>query len=112
MYADYAFYKDVYKGSKLTEEEFERLCTRASDLLDYLTAGEVRGKADDPSVKKAACAVAELWQKEEDGGRILAESVGSWSQTFANGGSAATDIMEAARMYLIPLGIPVGWGWT
>ncbi len=112
MYADYSFYKNIYKGSKLAEGEFERLCTRASDLLDYLTAGEVKAMAGADGVKKAACALAELWQRDEDGGQILSESVGSWSQTFARHSGAAADIMEAARMYLAPIGIPVGWGWA
>nr|DAL68830.1 MAG TPA: Head Tail Connector Protein [Caudoviricetes sp.] len=36
-YADYAFYKGTYKGSKLSEDAFEQLSERATDYIDSRT---------------------------------------------------------------------------
>lgn len=37
MYCDYEFYKNVYYGSIIAEDEFPKYAERASDKLDYLT---------------------------------------------------------------------------
>lgn len=36
-YIDYDFYTNVYKGESITEEEFNKLLPKASDVLDDLT---------------------------------------------------------------------------
>lgn len=36
-YIDYDFYTNVYKGESITEEEFNKLLPKASDVLDSIT---------------------------------------------------------------------------
>ncbi|PWU66575.1 hypothetical protein [Gracilibacillus dipsosauri] len=36
-YIDYDFYTNVYKGDTITQEEFDKLLPKASDVLDDLT---------------------------------------------------------------------------
>ena len=39
MIADYAFYRDDYLGTLLTEENFPKYALRADSFLDLLTTG-------------------------------------------------------------------------
>lgn len=61
-YADYNFYKKVYRGT-LSEAEFTRLAERASDYIDGRTEYILKkaGIPDEMSerVQKACCALAE-----------------------------------------------------
>ena len=67
MYADYEFYKNTYKGSKISPEEFESFAARASDFLDYITRGRLENgvpsvEKDAVKVRKACCAVADAYK--------------------------------------------------
>ena len=124
MYADYEFYTDVFFGVAISEADFPRLSSRASDFLDYYTRGKAAGVTEEPvltAVKKACCAVAELIQTDEqakalaakatetalasDMGEIKSETVGSWSQTYATAsdysrsGNAAAAVRDARMAY-------------
>lgn len=105
VYTDYAYYIAEYRGAEIeSDSDFERLATRASAYLDSVSAAASHPKDD--AVKMAACAVAEAWRKNENGGEVVSESVGSWSKTFASGSkSGPARLMEAARLYLGPAGL-------
>lgn len=104
MYADYDYYLTVYAGNQIAEEDFSRLSVRASSYLDSVSAAAEHPDAD--AVKMAACAVAEAWKRNEEGGEVVSESVQSWSKTFATSGKTkAGALLEAARMYLGPAGL-------
>ncbi len=67
MYADYEFYKNTYKGNKISPEEFENLAERASDFLDYITRGRLENgvpsaEKDAVKIRKACCAVADAYK--------------------------------------------------
>lgn len=110
MYADYAFYKDIYLGSSITEADFNRLISRASFYLQQITGNKVNKHAETLAVKMAACAVAEAWQEKEQGGSVLSESVGKWSKTYAEEGkSADKKLYEAAAMYLMNVDLLSRW---
>lgn len=85
-YADYAFYKETYKGT-LTEAEFERLSERASDYIDGRTEYVLHKSGVSPSVelrvKKACCALADTIKSCESGGVKTAESVDGYSVSYA-----------------------------
>ena len=111
MYADYSYYRTVYLGTELSGEEFPRLCARACAYLDGVSAAAEHPEAD--AVKRAACAVAEAWRRNEAGGAVVRQSVGSWSQTFAAGGRTGDGaLLAAARLYLGPAGLMRAVSWA
>ena len=111
VYADNIYYRSVYLGTEIAPDEFPRLCARASAYLDGVSASA--DHPDDDAVKMAACAVAEAWQRNEEGGEVVSQSVGSWSKTYASSGKTKTDaLLEAARLYLGPAGLMRTVSWA
>lgn len=97
-YADFAFYTGAYKGKSIPEADFDRLITRASSFLDRMG---VDLDSDSSSVQMAACAVAEAWQTNEQGGDVVSQSVGPWSKSFQKETKSDDDrLFEAAQLYL------------
>lgn len=98
-YADYTFYIDTYKGSTIPESDFGRLILRASSYLDRVYNGTITDVTD--TIKMAACAVAEAWQTNEQGGDVVSQSVGSWSKSFQKATKSDTArLFDAAQFYL------------
>ena len=114
-YSDFEFYTSIYKGT-LSEVAFERLSERASDYIDgrtnYVFCSSI---ADDIAVrlKKACCAVADAYYKNESGGGKASESVDGYSVSYIAGVSKAkTDaerLDEALRLYLNDYVRSVSW---
>lgn len=101
-YTDYDFYRDVYMGDQISENDFPRLAERASDYICAMTQGvsdRVHGK-DLEAVKKAMCAIAEVIQDEKNmTGKafsaekaVSSESVGNWSKSYASNALSANEI--------------------
>lgn len=64
MYTTIEFYTTEYKGTKLTDSNFDLYAKRASDFLDRCTRrrledGLPTNPADNAKVQKACCAVAD-----------------------------------------------------
>lgn len=66
MYADYEYYADKYNGTLIANEE-ENLLQEASDDIDDMVFGRIRGKGFDnlteyqqELIKKAVCAHADF----------------------------------------------------
>lgn len=96
LFADYDYYKSVYGGSAVSEEEFPRLAAKASAYIDRITFGRASGHADDERVKWCCCELCDtLSEVESDGLRKQSESIGSWSVTYAN--SENTSELSFAR---------------
>lgn len=109
-YVDYEFYKNTYLGNAVPEADFNRLAQRASEYIDWITRGKAADMADNENVMKAACAVAEAVQTNEQGGDVVSQSVGSWSRSFSK--TAKTDsqrLLDAAQMYMHDLIPKVRW---
>lgn len=100
-YADYEFYTDVYKGAKLSEEDYERYSARADGYLDFVTFGRVRAAEIDEGIQMAACAVAEVCAMQERTLGIRSESAGSYSVSYLDGAFEGA-MYGAARRYLDP----------
>lgn len=100
MMPDYSFYTESYQGNQIAEYDFPRLITRAGVYLKGVACKGV--VVEDDSYKMAACAVAEAWQKNEQGGDLVGQSVGSWSKSFAQKKpvSDRQRLFEAASLYL------------
>lgn len=110
-YADFEYYTVAYRGSSITESEFERLILRASSYIDRITAGRASSTLPADPVKMAACAVAEAWQTNEQGGEMVSQSVGAWSRSYARGKpkSAEARLFDAAALYLSDLIAAARW---
>ena len=97
MYADYAFYTADWYGTAISEADFPRLATRASDFIDYYTKGKAETSDAETALAKCCCAIAEQMQTDENNAAIIAraqsqamvsgeiksETVGSWSASYA-----------------------------
>lgn len=114
VYVDYSFYTVTYLGNAISDSEFPRLALRASEYLDRITGGVAADYAAGELLKKAACAVAEVWQENEQGGEVVSQSVGSWSKNFAQSSVKSKDqrLLDAARMYLAQLHLAGGVLWA
>lgn len=110
MYADYDFYVTSFYGAAISEADFPRLSSRASDFIDYYTRGKAATVTEESAlnaIRKACCAIAEQMQTDEQNkalaakataaalasanGEVKSETVGSWSQTYAT----ASDYIKA-----------------
>lgn len=104
---DYDFYKNTYMGADIAPEDFPRLSARAAAYLDGIKRYELH---DSDNVKMAICAVAEVWQQNENGGELTSQTVGGWSQSYAASNKSASQRMfEAARLYIPDLISSVRW---
>ncbi len=94
----YAFYKSAYNGKDIVEDDFPRLINRAGAYLDNLLSADV----SDEEYKSAACAVAEAWLVNEQGGDVASQSVGSWSKSYAQRAPKSDEkrLYDAAALYL------------
>lgn len=85
-YATYEFYKDSYGGNSILLADFQRLSKRASDYIDMVTLGRADVYVDEKDLlKMACCAVAEAYKMNEEGGGVVAESVGKITRNYAAG---------------------------
>lgn len=105
--ADYDFYKNTFKGADIAPYDFDRLVLRANAYLDSIAICVL---PDNDMVKMAQCAVAEQWRKNEQGGEVTSQSVGSWSQSFSTSNkSADSRLYDAAALYIGDLISRVRW---
>ncbi len=108
MLPDYTYYTETYHGNQITEYDFPRLITRAGSYLKTIACSG----ADEEVYQMGACAVAEAWQINEQGGDLVSQTVDSWSKTFAQGKRPKSDqqrLLEAAKLYLGPCVTDVRW---
>lgn len=110
-YADYAFYKNKYKGSKLSENAFGQFSERASDYIDSRTDYILHKSGMEIRIKKACCAVAETIYSCESGGTKLSESVDGYSVSYAATAqrSEAQRLDDAIQLYIADLVKAVRW---
>lgn len=104
-YADYDFYSSTYKGKAIKQVDFDFYAERASDYLDNIAGNSIT--VDDIKVKKACCAVAEAYQLNSKGGRIVSESVSGYSKTMEAAAQSKSDeqrLLAAAKMYIKTVG--------
>ena len=106
-YADYAFYRDAFGGTRLTEEEFQPAALRAAAYLDAATAGAAARASGDRlnAVKMANCDLAEVFADEaklsagvtSSESRLSSETVGSWSRVYQSESVTAAELDWVAR---------------
>lgn len=114
-YADYSFYKNIYKGNKLSEADFDRLSERASDYIDKRTDYVLCKSGIPPDmeirIKKACCAAAETYKSCESGGVKLSESVDGYSVSYAASEHRTADqrLDDDVQLYIADLVKAVKW---
>lgn len=110
-YADYQYYTQEFGGTAIPEEEFPALAIRASREIDLITMGKIAGTdwADDPAVKNAVCAAAEVIRTDDARqaavGFKSSETVGRVSVSYQESAPLDTQIYGAAKAYLFPTGL-------
>jgi hypothetical protein len=109
-YAEYEFYLSDYQGNVISSDDFDRLIARASAYIDNITCGAASSYTKDDAVKMAACSVAEAQKKNEGGGEVQSESVGSWTKTYSKVNVPDDKrLYEAAKLYLNKTGLLSRW---
>ena len=64
MYADYGFYRDIYGGTLIPQEDFEKRSFQASVYIDEMTFSRLKnGWPVTEEVQYACCSVAETIQE-------------------------------------------------
>lgn len=107
-YADYAFYTDVFKGRKVSENDFMGWALSAGAYLDYITFGRIRELVDVPEeVKYAVCAAIDAMKKAEERDGISSESVGKHSVSYSNkyDGKEQGYLYGVTAPFLLPAGL-------
>ena len=108
MYADYEFYLNQYYGNQISESDFPRLSSLASDFIRAYTKGisdTVKGTSLE-AVQRCTCAVADIFHDEDNmrksafnaNGVVASESVGPWSKSYNSGlSSYAIDYLKTRK---------------
>lgn len=113
IYADYAYYRDSYKGA-MPEADFDRLSRPASAYLDQVTFGRAVDVPENlqSKIKNACCALVDACLLNEQGGGIASESNDGVTVNYVAGVSKAkTDgqrLYEAALLHLGVTGLLYG----
>lgn len=104
-FVDYTYYRDVFKGSRVSESDFPFLSERASEYVSYITAGRATDESE--AVKKACCALVDEMNEMDTSGNIASETVGGHSISYADVGAMAKNkrLMSVAKMYLAFTGL-------
>ncbi len=114
-YADYQFYKDVYHGVGLSEDDFIRLEARAEEELDAMTFHRIpimeeKYMTDQIAldIRKAVCAMSELMKQGETiGVGISSESNDGYSVSYSQNATKEMQnrMKNAASKYLADSGL-------
>lgn len=100
-YADYEFYKNIFLGVAIKEDDFPRFALRASEEVDGLTKGRAEAYyATNPlPVQKATCAIAEVIQQQEKNNALVSmatDGKGIIKSESVSGESYSYDTMNTA----------------
>ena len=103
--ADFAFYRDVYRGCAIPEKAFAGMALRAREILiRFQRIYQVSVPGED-SLKMAICAMAEsLYAHNKRRGGVAAATVGETSVRYETGERADRqlhrELYEKASIYL------------
>lgn len=101
MYADYAYYRDVY-GGKMSEASYAHMALKADTAIDYQTQGraaECQEMAE--NIKMCACVLADAYfytTRAPLG--VKSESNDGGSVTYSDPTEIKTGILSILREYL------------
>lgn len=120
MYVDFAYYRDIYGGTVMTEASFPAAEREAENYIRYLTYvnGDIFAdtvQAD--AVKNAVCTAADVGYaakvEQEHGGNLKSESKDGFSVSFIvsrrDGESADEYTKRCMYQAVRPVLLPTGW---
>ena len=97
MYADFDFYTDEYKGTRIKDEDtFEFYVKKASAYTDKITFGRIN-EADE-SIKNAVCNVADHLALYDNRQGVSSEENDGYSITYAK--EDTSSLFKAAALFL------------
>lgn len=120
MYVDFEYYSNVFNGSVLTAETFQKAEQEAETYIRYLTYlnGDIfADKAQADVIKNAVCATADAYytaaKETAEGGNIKAESKDGLSVSFVvarKEGETSDDYVKRCMYQVIRTRLlPTGW---
>lgn len=111
-YADYSFYFNVYHGTEINSDDWNRYALIASLHIDRVTFGRLKhGAVITDDVRMAVCSVAETLQSQrlEAAYRqpgIKTENIDGYSATYDSTSTMqkrwASDIVNAISLFIPP----------
>ena len=109
-YADYSYYKTTYGGTLIAESAFARLACLASTYIDSLTFGNAAKDTEHAEqIKAACCALAEEYQRQDDGGEVASASNDGYSEIYVTSGKTPDQrLHDIAVAILAPTGLLYG----
>lgn len=100
---DYSYYRDVFGGVTVSEEDLPPLVRKAEAYIQYLTGGRAADCQID-AVKDAVCAVCDVYAAEEarmkaqgDAREIASENNDGYSVSYVTEGQAGRTHEETLR---------------
>jgi len=104
-----SFYTEQYGGTHIPAEAWQDFSRDAAAYVDTITFGRITDDLPDNTLERcrmAICAVAERDFQQSQGGEVVSESLGRWSQTYVTTGqSPSRRRYECARAYLENTGL-------
>lgn len=102
IYVDYDFYQNTFYGSSIPESAFFNYALRASIFLKYITGNRIAQPYPE-EVRLAACAVADVFQKDEerrkktDGRDVKSVNNDGYSVTYTSEAEEGTSVETITR---------------
>lgn len=120
MYVDFEYYRDIYGGFFLTEQDFAAAVREAEDYIRYVTClnGDIfADTAQADAIKGAVCAAADAYymavRETAEGGNVKSESKDGLSVSFVvarKDGETADDYVKRCMYQVIRIRLlPTGW---
>ena len=112
-FVDYAFYTDEFGGA-MPEAVFERVSRQAYAYVNTITFGRIASVSDAAvidKIKRAICAVAEVYNQQEQGGVVLSAHNDGYIETYqADSTTVEQRTYNAALLYLALTGLMFSGG--
>ena len=99
QYADYDYYKSVYKGD-MPKLDFDKMSKLASAKIKANTFGRIDEKNVCDTVKHCTCVIAEMLLTTSKSAGKTSESVGSWSVQYADSREGKETIAQVLKEFL------------
>ena len=110
LVVEYDYYRDIYQGSKIPEQDFPAMQRTAAAYLDMVTSGRADSSLDTDTLDRcrmAICGMAEeQYRFDQVGGVLLSVSNAGYTETYGDNGRTIGEKMKAvASLYLGATGL-------
>lgn len=102
LYVNYTYYIGEFYGKSIKEEDFNGIVRDAQSFVFRITYGRADEEKEQPYVKDAICAVAEVYNVYRGHAGISSESVDGYNVNYLSDKDMDRRAYKAARQYLPP----------